>query len=260
MNNSLSFDRAADFYDRTRPLFEPIATQGIQAILDLIGPAARILDVGTGTGRISVPLLEHGADLVGCDLSLKMMGHLLQKYPSARIVQTDASSLPFAASRFDSVLTVHVLHLIAPWREALKEIRRVLAPGGVYLNVRTWASAGESIRDAVRLFWRHGLESRGVTVGPPGMRSHEDFQAELLSLGASRSERDVVHFSLPFTLREQLDRISSRSFSDAWDVPEDHHAAIVQELRAWVEQTYGDLDRPREDPVRFVIDVVRFDG
>lgn len=208
MNNSLSFDRAADFYDRTRPLFEPIATQGIQAILDLIGPAARILDVGTGTGRISVPLLERGADLIGCDLSLKMMGHLLQKYPSARIIQADASSLPFPAARFDAVLTVHVLHLIAPWREALKEIRRVLAPGGVYLNVRTWAPAGESIREAIRLFWRHGLESRGVTVGPPGMRSHDEFHAELLSLGASIAERDVVHFSLPFTLREQLDRIS----------------------------------------------------
>ena len=90
------------------------------------------------------------------------------------------------------------------------------------------------------------------------MRSHEEFQAELLSLGASRTERDVVRFSLPFTLREQLDRISSRSFSDAWDVPEDHHAAILQELRAWVKQTYGDLDQPHEDPVRFVIDLVRF--
>jgi ubiquinone/menaquinone biosynthesis C-methylase UbiE len=258
MNNSLSFDRAADFYDRTRPLFEPIATQGIQAILDLIGPAARILDIGTGTGRISVPLLERGADLVGCDLSPKMLRRMVEKHPAARLALADASSLPFPAARFDAALTVHVLHLIAPWREALKEIRRVLAPEGVYLNVRTWASAGESIRDAVRLFWRHGLESRGVTVGPPGMRSHEEFQAELLSLGASRTEREVVHFSLPFTLREQLDRISSRSFSDAWDVPDDHHAVIVQELRAWVEQTYGDLDRPREDPVRFMIDVVRF--
>ena len=258
MNNSLSFDRAADFYDRTRPLFEPIAEKGIQAIIEALGPSARILDVGTGTGRISVPLLERGADLVGCDLSLKMMGHLLQKYPSARIVQADASSLPFPADRFDAVLTVHVLHLIAPWREALKEIRRVLRPGGVYLNVRTWASAGESIREAVRHFWRHGLEARGVKVGPPGMRNHEEFQTELVFLGASRTEQEVVRFSLPFTLREQLDRISSRSFSDAWDVPDDHHAAIVEELRAWVEQEYGDLDQPREDPVRFMIDVIRF--
>ena len=258
MNKSLSFDRAADFYDRTRPLFKPIATQGVQAIVDLTGPTARILDVGTGTGRISVPLLENGADLVGCDLSVKMMRQLLGKYPSARIVQADASCLPFPAARFDAALTVHVLHLITPWREALREIRRVLLPGGVYLNVRTWASAGVSIREGMRHFWRRRLEIRGVEVGPPGMQNHEEFQQELASLEASRTEVEVVRFALPLTLREELERFSSRTFSDAWDVPEEHHAASVQELRAWVEQEYGDLDQPREDPVRFMIDVVRF--
>lgn len=70
MNTSYSFDRAADYYDQTRDLPEPVATAGIQAILDVAGLGRRILDVGTGTGRISVPLLKSGADLVGCDLSL----------------------------------------------------------------------------------------------------------------------------------------------------------------------------------------------
>jgi hypothetical protein len=128
----------------------------------------------------------------------------------------------------------------------------------VYLNVRTWASAGESIREAMRHFWRHRLEVRGVNVGPPGMRSHEEFQQELNLLKASRAEVEVVRFHLPFTLREELERFATRTFSDAWDVPEEDHMASVQELRVWVEQTYGDLDRPREDPVRFMIDVVHF--
>src|SRR5689334_24267582 len=112
MTNSISFDRAAHFYDRTRLLHEPIAKHGIQAILDLTGPKARVLDVGTGTGRISIPLLERGLDLIGCDLSAKMLMRLQEKRPSARIVQADASLLPFPASHFDVVLTVHVMHLI----------------------------------------------------------------------------------------------------------------------------------------------------
>jgi len=138
MSTSRSFDRAANIYDQTRPLLEPIATHGLQAILDIIGPNARVLDVGTGTGRISVPLLERGVDLIGCDLSAQMLKRLQEKYPAARIAQADASQLPFPAHRFDAVLTVHVLHLIPPWREALREFRRMLVPGGVYLNVRTW--------------------------------------------------------------------------------------------------------------------------
>ena len=45
MSTSRSFDRAASVYDQTRPLPEPIAGHGIQAILDMAGPGARILDV-----------------------------------------------------------------------------------------------------------------------------------------------------------------------------------------------------------------------
>ena len=160
--NSLSFDRAAGIYDQTRPLPEPIAKHGIQAILDLMGAGARVLDVGTGTGRISVPLLERGADLIGCDISSKMLMRLQEKFPSARIAQSDASHLPFPAAQFDAVLTVHVMHLISPWREALREFRRVLKPGGAYLNVRTWATVGSSVREQMRVFWRGGLKAKVV--------------------------------------------------------------------------------------------------
>src|SRR6185369_6050073 len=101
MSNSRSFDRAADIYDQTRLLLDPIAKNGIQAILDLIGPNGRVLDVGTGTGRISVPLLERGVDLIGCDLSARMLRRLQEKLPSARIAQADASLLPFPTAHFD---------------------------------------------------------------------------------------------------------------------------------------------------------------
>lgn len=260
MTNSLSFDRAAAFYDQTRPLFEPIARQGIQAILDITGPAARILDVGTGTGRISVPLLERGADLVGGDISLKMLRRLQEKVPAARLTQLDASRLPFLSAHFDVVLTVHVIHLIAPWQEALREFRRILTPGGAYLNVRTWASAGESIREQLRQFWRRWIEDQGVEIFQPGVRDYQVFLQELESLGAILTEVDVVRFFLPFTLREELERFSSRVYSDSWNIPDEVYRASLEELRAWVEHEYGDLDRPREDQVRFVIDVARFYG
>src|SRR4030095_16136094 len=112
MNNSRSFDRAADYYDQTRPLSEPSAKPGIQAILDITGPSARVLEIGTGTGRISIPLLERGLDLFGCDLSSKMLMRLHEKFPTARVAQADATVLPFPSAHFEAVVTVHVLHLI----------------------------------------------------------------------------------------------------------------------------------------------------
>ena len=44
MNASLSFDQAADFYDKTRPLFDATADVGIQALLDASGPGARLAE------------------------------------------------------------------------------------------------------------------------------------------------------------------------------------------------------------------------
>ena len=53
---SRAFDRAVDYYDQTRRLTEPMASAGIQAILDHLHTRrnARLLEVGAGTGRIVV--------------------------------------------------------------------------------------------------------------------------------------------------------------------------------------------------------------
>ncbi len=95
MPESLSFDRAAEFYDKTRDFPEPVATLGIQAIIDAAGSEARILDAGTGTGRVSVPLLKRGANLFGVDISTKMMSQYRGKYPLACLARADVSQLLF---------------------------------------------------------------------------------------------------------------------------------------------------------------------
>ncbi len=260
MSNSRSFDRAANIYDQTRPLLEPIAKHGLQAMLDITGPKARILDVGTGTGRISIPLLERGLDLIGCDLSSRMLMRLQEKFPLARIVQSDASHLPFPTAHFDIVLTVHVMHLIPSWRAALLEFRRVLAPGGAYLNVKTWETVGISIRGQIREFWLHWMEVQGVDAHLLGIQNDEEFLPELRSLGAHLTKMEVIRYPLTFTLREELERFASRVYSDTWDIPSAIYDASLEELRTWVDHEYGSLDQQLEDEVRFVIDVARFEG
>jgi SAM-dependent methyltransferase len=258
MNNSRSFDRAASFYDQTRPLAETIAKPGIQAILDITGPGRHLLDVGTGTGRISIPLLERGLDVIGCDLSSKMLSRLQEKLPSARIAQADATYLPFPSEHFEFVMTVHILHLIPFWRDVLREIARVLQPGGAYLNVKTWGSAGVSMRERLRVFWRDWLQTEGFNASNPGLQDQKEFVRELESMGADLKEVEVLRYPLTFTLREELERFASRIYSDSWDIPNPVFDASLKELRAWIENEYGDLDQPRQDEVRFAIDIARF--
>jgi ubiquinone/menaquinone biosynthesis C-methylase UbiE len=258
MTNSISFDRAADFYDQTRDLAEAVATHGIPALLKLLSPheAGRILDVGVGTGRIAVPLIDLGADVIGIDLSLKMMAKLREKQPMARLAQADAARLPFADRTFDAALTAHVLHLIGPWREALHEFKRVIKPGGVYLNVWHRHSA-HSVRQAVHDEWRQRAKARGVDWRRPGAQLPDEVIAELKAWGRFE-EIELVRYDTTSTARFELERIASRVMSEAWQVPDEIYDATLNETRAWAAREFGDLDQPVTEERHFIVQVVRF--
>jgi ubiquinone/menaquinone biosynthesis C-methylase UbiE len=257
MKSSLSFDHAASFYDRTRDLPEPGGTLGIQAILEIVGPGALILDIGTGTGRISVPLLERGADLIGCDLSTKMMALLRQKYPPARLVQADASQLPFPGRHFDALLTCHVMHLVGPWREALREYRRLLKPGGVYINVRT-DHEGESVRKQMKDFWQSRVKAHGAGYQRPGVQNEEDLQNELSKIGADVRHVEVVRFSRTYSVREVIEDTANRIHSHTWGIPDYIFTTCLGELREWAGHTFSDPDQKIEEEVQFILDLAYF--
>ena len=258
MNESISYDWAADLYDRSRDFPEEIAAHGIPAILETAGPG-RLLDVGTGTGRFSIPLWKAGADLVGIDLSAKMMARLREKSPPARLAQADASCLPFAADSFDAVTTSHVMHLVGPWREALGEFRRVLKPGGVYINSYSERQRNP-IREQIRDYWQRCLTARGAVLRRPGIRDGKELQDELLEMGAKLRHVEVIHFIQTGSLREAIERIAARTHSNTLDVPDEIFAAGVRDLRAWAAREFDDLDTPLEEDACFVLDVARFEA
>src|SRR5438067_5120995 len=133
-----SFDSAATQYDATRGFPPGVGEQVAQAAVDWIGRRAQVLEVGIGTGRIAKPLLALGVNVTGLDLSTQMMRRLRATLPAGGAVpalaQGDANHLPLAERVFDAVVSVHVFQLLANWSQALSEVRRVLRPGGAFLN------------------------------------------------------------------------------------------------------------------------------
>ena len=258
MTQSRSFDRAATYYDNTRRLLAPIEQHGIPAIQELVGAQARVLEAGCGTGRISIPLLERGTDVVGCDLSAPMLHRFQEKYPSPPVVQADASLLPFPGGHFDAVLTVHVLHLIPVWRDVLREFQRVLVSGGLYLNVRTWEMIADSTSERIRDFWRGWMKEHGIEALSIGLRSHTDLLDELRSLGANVSEVEVVRYRDSIHLRQEIEHFEQRLYSETWDLPDEIFNEGVKALRAWAADTFGALDQELSDEFRFLIHVARF--
>jgi ubiquinone/menaquinone biosynthesis C-methylase UbiE len=260
MKESLSFDRAAGYYDSTREFSAEVAARGIEAILEAAGPGARLLEVGAGTGRVSVPLLQRGVDLIGCDISVNMMSRLRQKFATARLVEADASRLPFPADQFGAVITSHVMHLVGPWRVAVREYRRVLKHRGVYINVHTEKTDEESPRKRIRDYWESRVTSYGATARRPGVENDEELHAELHGLGAVLKHVEVGTYSRSYSVRDTVDDIANRIHSSAWVVPDEIFARTVSELREWAGKEFKDPDARLEEQSLFVLDIAQFGG
>jgi ubiquinone/menaquinone biosynthesis C-methylase UbiE len=108
-----------------------------------LGPRARVLDVGCGTGTQALRLARAHADaeVTGIDGDAKVLAIARAKLAraGARVTLDEglATSLPYPAARFDRVVSTLVFHHLvdADKRRAASEIRRVLAPGGMFLLV-----------------------------------------------------------------------------------------------------------------------------
>ena len=145
------FARHAAQWDQLRSLH--IADGPVEAALTQLlgGDLGRLLDVGTGTGRMAelfaasarqITALDHSPDM------LRLARTRLQHLPAGKVdlVQGDFAQLPFAAASFDTVLFHQVLHYAQAPEAVLAEAARVTAPGGRIAIVDIAAHDREDLR------------------------------------------------------------------------------------------------------------------
>jgi SAM-dependent methyltransferase len=123
-------------------LHEQYMTPAYTAALDALGVGAgtRLLDVGCGAGGALRLAADRGSDVTGLDAAPGLLEHARRRVPGATIVQGDLESLPFADSAFDAVTGFNSFQYAADPVAALREARRVTAPGGRILAL-VWSPA-----------------------------------------------------------------------------------------------------------------------
>ncbi len=132
---NVNYDEIASTYDAGRSYSPEKVKFWLEKLTGLGGMerGSRILDVGCGTGRFSLPLAEDlSCRVCGLDASRGMLEAAKRK-PRAHLcewVHADAGDLPFEDGTFDICLLSMVIHHVSDQERSLKEAHRVLVSGG----------------------------------------------------------------------------------------------------------------------------------
>jgi SAM-dependent methyltransferase len=246
--DSVSFDRAAHFYDATRALPLEVAQAQTAQLLSVLADADRpVLEIGVGTGRISVPLADRHR-IVGIDLSREMLRVLAGKESGVVAVEGDAARLPFRRGTFDAAIVCHVLHLVRAWRRAVDEVARVLVPGGLLLASRGRPRTGLATELDARV-----REAAGMTDTFIGLDDLGELDARLTEAGWSVRQLAPIPRSASWTVADYFAGVESNCFSWTWPLSDEQRRTAVREVRAWAIAELGDPARTPlpADPIRW---------
>ena len=152
----MTFEVAAEAYDRFMGRY---SQQLSPQLADLAGIRARqrVLDVGCGPGALTAELVRRvGEDAVSAvDPSDSFVAAARARFPGVDVQSATAERLPFADATFDAVLAQLVVHFMTDPVAGLREMKRVVPPGGV-VTACVWDHAGE--RTPLAVFWQAARE------------------------------------------------------------------------------------------------------
>lgn len=235
------YDASAERYRRW---WEPVLAPTALALLDRLGPEPLagaqpgILDLGTGAGLLALAAVRRwpAARVVGVDASSGMLGVAAGEAdarltaPERRrleLISGDAGRLPFPDGSFDLVLSSFVLQLVADRSAVLRDVRRVLAPGGHFASV-TWLVGDPSHRFAPDEAFEDVLDELDIgDEGEPEEARSGDFVSAAAAVAQLRragfrdvhaDERVLTHAFDPATYVDFLEEYAEREvFEDLED-------------------------------------------
>jgi len=151
------FDAVGPEWDALRKVFNDDALRA-RAIARLVDPQQTVLDMGTGTGILASELAHLGLRVIAVDSSARMLDAARDKLEEAGLDNVElrrgnADELPLADDEVDAALAHMVLQYLPSPGEALREMARVLRPGGSLVIVDFVPHENEWMRDELGVTW-----------------------------------------------------------------------------------------------------------
>lgn len=229
--------RQVQLHDDQRDLGE----EGARAHAALLAQVFRgtVLDAGGGTGRVSVVLRAVGASPLLLDLSADMLAAAPRSVPRVR---ADLTALPLPDGSIDGVHAAYAIQNVLQWRTAVRELVRVLRPGGALLVA--WGSGRP---DPLVLRVREHYMAQvapwaGVAAERTGLRSTDEADRALEQAGCSLIGTPTVNGSQIRTVRQLVERTAGNPFQS--NPPESVRRSAIDSTLHWASD-WCDVDAPQ---------------
>jgi ubiquinone/menaquinone biosynthesis C-methylase UbiE len=254
-------DQAAGFDERAAITAEAVESMAA-AVAEIAGlrQGDTLLEVGAGTGMLSLPLLRRPIRYVGLDLSPAMLAVFREKVEeaglSAELLVADGNGRwPVEDGSVAAIFSARALHHVDV-DHAAAETGRVLRPQGGWLILGRVRRPNDSVQPTLRRQMRKLLEGEGYSG-----RDHDAHTEALFSaLEAIGGERVQSRVAARWTRRHApLDSITAWQGKEGLaghDIPEEVKERVLGRLRAWAEERYGNLEAPLEQEESFELDAI----
>jgi ArsR family transcriptional regulator len=150
------FDSVGPEWDALRKVFNDDALRA-RAIAHLAPPSWTVCDVGTGTGILAKDLARLGLRVIAVDHSPRMLeaarSSLEAEGYAVELRLGEAHALPLADGEVNAALAHMVLHYVPQPAEALREMARIVKPGGVVVVVDFVRHEAEWMREELGVLW-----------------------------------------------------------------------------------------------------------
>ncbi|KAF4410762.1 class I SAM-dependent methyltransferase [Streptomyces lycii] len=240
---SRTFDEDAELYDRARPGYPPELFDGLTEVAG-IGPGCRVLEVGAGTGKATLPLAERGCRITAVERGEAMAAvarRNLAGFAAVEVVTADFETWPLPEEPFDAVVAATAFHWIDP-AVRMAKAADALRPGGALAVVATQHVAGGSEAFFAEV---QDCYERFDPATPPGLRppAAEDVDTSAHADEAARSGRfgpvDFRRYAwdLEYTTAEYLDVL--RTYSNHRALPPETREGLLDCIAGLIDSRYG---------------------
>jgi SAM-dependent methyltransferase len=219
-----------------------------------------LLDVGCGTGSLSLPLLRLPIRYVGFDQSPAMLEVFRARAAEAGLaaqlhVADGNARWPAEDAMVGVVFSARALHHLHPPHVA-EEVRRVMRPGGWLVTGRV-RRPPDSPRSVLRRQMRRMLQAEGFAGRSHDAGAEATFAALEADGGRRAEPRVAARWTTPHRPADSIASWEGKSGLAGLEVPPEVKSRVLNGLRAWAAAEYGDLQREMEQEEQFELAAIR---